>query len=156
MAKSYCNLGKIQPWPTIHLGPTYSLNNRPRLNFTYGTIICHHSLHEQLSSFRYKTNIHFLFIYLFIFIIFHTNWAIVMFLRSPCAYDFNHYSQRANTYVIHEQSLTLVKVISFLFLNKRDQKVRYLRDKKCLVWTWLQYRTTVIFGPLEDVFKSIS
>ena len=22
MVKNYCTLGKIQPWPTIHLGPT--------------------------------------------------------------------------------------------------------------------------------------
>ena len=41
MVENYCTLSKIQPWPTIHLSP------RPRLNFTSGIIIFHHSPHEQ-------------------------------------------------------------------------------------------------------------
>ena len=41
---NYCTLGKIQPWPTIHLGP---LNSNPGLNFTSGRIIFHHPSHEQ-------------------------------------------------------------------------------------------------------------
>ena len=48
MIENYCTLGKIQPWPTIHLGPNRPrVNSRPRLNFTSGTIIYPHSPHEQ-------------------------------------------------------------------------------------------------------------
>ena len=48
MVENYCTLCKIQPLPTIHLGPTRaSLKSRHRLNFTSGTIIFHHFPHEQ-------------------------------------------------------------------------------------------------------------
>ena len=39
MVENYCALGNIQPWPT-------SVNSRPRLNFTSGIIIFHHSPHR--------------------------------------------------------------------------------------------------------------
>ena len=40
MIKNHWALGKIQTWPTIHLGPTgrASVNSRSRLNFTSGTL----------------------------------------------------------------------------------------------------------------------
>ena len=44
MVENYCPLGKIQPWLTILRA---SVNSRPRLNFTLGTTIFHHSPHGQ-------------------------------------------------------------------------------------------------------------
>ena len=36
MVENYCTLGKTQPWPIIHLGPTGLGDSRPRLSFTSG------------------------------------------------------------------------------------------------------------------------
>ena len=47
IVENYCTLGKIQPCPTIHSALRALVNSRPRLNFTSGTIIFHHSPHEQ-------------------------------------------------------------------------------------------------------------
>ena len=57
MVENYCTLGEIQ---VHHLGLLFtsallaSVNSRPRLNFTSGTIIFHYSPHEQSSLVYYR------------------------------------------------------------------------------------------------------
>ena len=47
MVENYCTVGKIQSGLLLTLALRASANSRPRLKFTLGTIIFHHSPHEQ-------------------------------------------------------------------------------------------------------------
>ena len=60
MVENYCPRDEIQPWPTIHLGPTLraSVNSRLRLNFTKGTIIFYHSPNKRAVNILFIHSIH--------------------------------------------------------------------------------------------------